>query len=77
MPQARAACLIARELGMTADVALHLRAGDAELMRGLIARAPLRRHARHHCPAPSPGILATLEAMRPFLDQAPAGAALR
>ncbi len=39
MDQARAAYLIARELGMTADVALHLDAGDAEVTRRLLARA--------------------------------------
>ena len=43
MQQARAAYLIGRELGMTADVALHLQAGDAELARRLLARA-----AREH-----------------------------
>ena len=41
MQQARATYLIARELGMTADVALHLQADDAELMRRLLARAAL------------------------------------
>ncbi len=41
MAQARAAYLIGRELGMTADVALHLQADDAELMRRLLARAAL------------------------------------
>ena len=39
--QARAAYLIGRELGMTADVALHLDAGDAEVTRRLLARAAL------------------------------------
>src|ERR1039457_1747697 len=39
MRQARAAYLIGRELGMTANVALHLQADDAELMRRLLARA--------------------------------------
>ena len=34
MQQARATYLIGRELEMTADVALHLPAGDAELMAG-------------------------------------------
>src|SRR5487761_1838595 len=43
MRQADAAYQIGRELGMTADVALHLQAGDAELMRRLLARA-----AREH-----------------------------
>ena len=41
MQQARAVYLIGRELGMTADVALHLQAGDAELIRRLLARAAL------------------------------------
>jgi adenylate kinase len=45
MPQARAIYLIARELGMTADVALHLQAGDAELMRRLLARAALEHRS--------------------------------
>ena len=37
--QARATYQIARELGMTADVALHLTADDDELLRRLLARA--------------------------------------
>ena len=41
MEQARALYLIAVELGMTADVALHLDAGDAEVTRRLLARAAL------------------------------------
>src|SRR6266567_6375146 len=41
MHQARATYLIARELEMTADVALHLQADDDELMRRLLARAAL------------------------------------
>jgi adenylate kinase len=41
MQQARALYLIARELEMTADVALHLQADDEELMRRLLARAAL------------------------------------
>jgi adenylate kinase len=41
MRQAHAAYLIGRELGMTANVALHLQADDAELMRRLLARAAL------------------------------------
>ena len=41
MRQARAAYLIGRELGMTANVALHLQADDAELVRRLLARAAL------------------------------------
>jgi adenylate kinase len=42
MHQARAAYLMARELGMTANVALHLQADDDELMRRLLARAALQ-----------------------------------
>jgi adenylate kinase len=45
MEQARAAYLIGRELGMTADVALHLQADDAELMRRLLARAALEHRS--------------------------------
>jgi adenylate kinase len=45
MPQARAAYLIARELGMTADVALHLDADDAEVTRRLLARAALEHRS--------------------------------
>src|SRR6266852_8588752 len=45
MTQARATYQIARELGMTADVALHLQADDAELMRRLIARAALEHRS--------------------------------
>jgi adenylate kinase len=41
MEQARAAYEIGRELGMTADVALHLQADDEELTRRLLARAAL------------------------------------
>src|SRR5437870_8263027 len=41
MSQARALYLMARELGMTAHVALHLKADDRELMRRLVARAAL------------------------------------
>jgi adenylate kinase len=41
--QARATYQIARELGMTADVALHLKADDQELVRRLLARAALER----------------------------------
>ena len=37
LPRARAVYLIGRELEMTADVALHLRADDAELTRRLQA----------------------------------------
>ncbi len=43
--QARALYLIGRELEMTADVALHLQADDAELMRRLIARAALEHRS--------------------------------
>ncbi|WP_433089522.1 adenylate kinase [Dactylosporangium sp. CA-052675] len=39
MAQALAAYRVARSLGMTADVALHLRADDDELMRRLLKRA--------------------------------------
>jgi adenylate kinase len=45
MQQARAAYLIASELGMTADVALHLNAGDAEVTRRLLARAALEHRS--------------------------------
>ena len=43
--QARASYLIGRELGMTADVALHLQADDEELMRRLLARAALEHRS--------------------------------
>jgi adenylate kinase len=45
MEQARALYLIAVELGMTADVALHLEAGDAEVARRLLARAALEHRS--------------------------------
>lgn len=45
MQQARALYLIGNELGMTADVALHLQADDAELMRRLLARAVLEHRS--------------------------------
>ena len=45
MAQARAAYLIGRDLGMAADVALHLQAGDAELSRRLLARATLEHRS--------------------------------
>jgi len=45
MQQARAAYLIARDLGMTADVALHLEADDAEVTRRLLARAALEHRS--------------------------------
>jgi adenylate kinase len=45
MAQARAAYLIGRELGMTANVALHLQADDAELTRRLLARAALEHRS--------------------------------
>ncbi|HEY2261336.1 MAG TPA: nucleoside monophosphate kinase [Streptosporangiaceae bacterium] len=43
--QARALYLIAVELEMTADVALHLDAGDAEVTRRLLARAALEHRS--------------------------------
>jgi adenylate kinase len=43
--QARAAYKIGLELGMTADVALHLQADDAELTRRLLARAALEHRS--------------------------------
>jgi adenylate kinase len=45
MQQARALYLISRELGMIADVALHLQAGDEELLRRLLARAALEHRS--------------------------------
>ena len=45
MQQARALYLIGRELGMIADVALHLQAGDEELLRRLLARAALEHRS--------------------------------
>src|SRR6266704_5423485 len=45
MAQARATYQIAWELGMTADVALHLKADDDELIRRLLARAALEHRA--------------------------------
>ena len=45
MQQARALYLTGRELGMTADVALHLQADDEELMRRLLARAALEHRS--------------------------------
>ena len=45
MEQARALYLIAVELGMTADVVLHLDAGDAEVTRRLLARAALEHRS--------------------------------
>ena len=45
MEQARAAYEIGSELGMTADVALHLEADDAELTRRLLARAALEHRS--------------------------------
>jgi adenylate kinase len=45
MQQARAAYLIGRELGMTADVALHLVASDEEVTRRLLARAALEQRS--------------------------------
>jgi adenylate kinase len=43
--QARAGYRIARELGMTANVALHLQADDGELARRLLARATLEHRS--------------------------------
>jgi adenylate kinase len=45
MEQARAAYLIGLDLGMTADVALHLEADDAEVTRRLLARAALEHRS--------------------------------
>jgi adenylate kinase len=45
MKQARATYSIARELGMTANVALHLVADDDELVRRLLARAAIERRS--------------------------------
>ena len=43
--QARAAYLIGRELGMTAEVVLHLEASDEEVTRRLLARAVLEHRS--------------------------------
>jgi adenylate kinase len=45
MRQARALYQMARELDMTADVALHLKADDDEVMRRLLARAAIEHRA--------------------------------
>jgi len=45
MPQARATYEIARKLDMSANVALHLKAEDDELMRRLLARAALEHRS--------------------------------
>jgi adenylate kinase len=45
MPQARSLYQIGRALDMTADVALHLKADDDELIRRLLARAALERRS--------------------------------
>jgi adenylate kinase len=45
MDQARALYQIGFELNMTADVALHLKAGDQELIRRLLARAALEHRS--------------------------------
>jgi adenylate kinase len=45
MHQARATYQIARDLGMTANVALHLKVDDEELIRRLLARAALEHRA--------------------------------
>jgi len=45
MAQARAAYELAQEMDMVADVALHLKADDDELVRRLLARAALEHRA--------------------------------
>jgi len=45
LPQARALYQIGLSMGMTANVALHLRADDDELVRRLLARAALEHRA--------------------------------
>jgi adenylate kinase len=45
MAQARALYLVARSLDMTANVALHLKADDDELIRRLLARAALEHRS--------------------------------
>jgi adenylate kinase len=45
MPQARATYDIARSMDMTANVALHLKAEDDEVMRRLLARAALEHRS--------------------------------
>jgi adenylate kinase len=45
MPQAKALYEVGRNLGMTADVALHLKADDDELVRRLLARAALEHRS--------------------------------
>ena len=45
MAQARGAYKIAQELGMSANVAVHLRADDTELIRRLLARAALEHRS--------------------------------
>jgi adenylate kinase len=45
MEQARATYQIARELGMAANVALHLKADDDEVLRRLLARAALEHRS--------------------------------
>jgi adenylate kinase len=45
MEQARALYQIGLELGMTADVAMHLKADDHELIRRLLARAALKHRS--------------------------------
>src|SRR5258707_1892903 len=59
MAQARAAYKIAVELGMGADVAGHLRVGDKELMRRLVARAAVE-HRSHDTRGGLPRPLATV-----------------
>ena len=45
LPQARALYQVAKDLDMTANVALHLKADDDELIRRLLARAALEHRA--------------------------------
>ena len=107
MEQARAAYEIGRELGMIADVALHLEADDRELTRRLLARAAVEHRsddtaeviaqrlalyqevtspivawyrergilvsvdAMRSAQEVGREILVALEAMRPFLENAP------
>src|SRR5260370_24853055 len=58
MAQARAGYKIAMELGMSANVAVHLRAGDTELMRRLLAPAALgpRSHGTEAGLGPPPAL---------------------
>ncbi len=67
MPQTRAAYLIGRELGMTADVALHLQ-GDAELMRRLLARAALEHRSDDTAEVIARGLALYHEVTSPILS---------